>query len=90
MPSRWSGVPNSDRNTAAPQRTPSASVVSNARLTATFAIATATGDSAAMRVGDLQRLGDQLVRRNDAADQVAAFRLGRVHHPPGQDHVHRL
>ena len=62
IPSRWSGVPNSDRNSARSARTPSVSVVSNARLTARLAIAAATGDSAAIFAADLQRLGEQLGR----------------------------
>src|SRR5579871_1187797 len=37
MPSRWSCVPNSDRNSARSWRTPSINVVSNARFTACLA-----------------------------------------------------
>ena len=90
MPSRWCGVPNSDRNIARSARTPSVSVVSNATLTARLAMAAATGDCAAILAADLSAVVDQLGRRDDLADQAAALGLGRVHHPAGQAEIHRL
>ena len=33
---------------------------------------------------------DQVGQRHDTANQSAAFGLGGIHHPPGQDHVHGL
>ena len=77
-------------NSARSWRTPSTSVVSNARFTACLAKATATGDSVGDPLGDLQRLGQKLVGREHARNEIGAFGLGGVHHPRGQDHVHRL
>ena len=39
---------------------------------------------------DPDRLVDQFGRGDDARDEARALRLGGVHHPPGQAHLHRL
>ena len=89
MPSFWSSVANSAWNTRRSKRTPSASVVSNARLTLPSPhrpTAATAGDG----LGDLHRLVHQARRRHHARDQARALGLGRIHHAAGQDQIHRL
>ena len=90
MPSFWSSVANSDWNTRRSKRTPSASVVSKARFTASLPSSPRAATAPRSVSGGLQRLGDQIGGRHDAADQPGALGLGGVHHPAGQAHLHRL
>ena len=69
---------------------PSASVVSNARLTLSFAAIKRDQRHAGDRLGDLHRLVHQARGRHDARDEAGALGLGRIHHAAGQDQVHRL
>ena len=47
-------------------------------------------DSCGDPLGDLDRLGEQIGGRHDAADEARALGLGGIHHPPGQAQIHRL
>src|SRR5579875_167355 len=41
-------------------------------------------------LGRLDRLGQEIAQRQDAADQAGTLRLRRIHHAPGENHLHRL
>ena len=72
------------------KRTPSASDVSNARLTASFAASTDGSDIEAMVSAILIASSSRIGQRHDAGDEAGALGFLRVHHAAGQDQVHRF
>ena len=90
MPSFWSSVANSAWKTRRSNATPSASEISKARFTASFAAITEGSDIAAIVSAVFIAVGEKVGGRHDAGDEAGALGLRRVHHPPGEDQVHRL
>ena len=90
MPSVWSSVANSEWNSRRSKRTPSARVVSNARLTHSFTIIVAGREKPAIFWAVLTASSTSSVGGTIRETRPQRFGFLRIHHATGQAKIHRL